>query len=483
MTATVNLDGRFGLSRSEKNVEILTDFGLTGNQAKVYLATARLRLAPVGKISKVSKVRREDVYRILPKLEKMGLVEKLIGTPAKIRATPVEEALSLLVKHEEDTARERLSTLKVKKETFLAHFTRPSILEVEEETHFALLSNLESITSRMLNMVKKAEREFVIACSGRKLMQFIHTFADQFKRITKKGIRVRIISDLAEYEDSLPRVIEERVSPGNSIDLRYADLPSSHYMIVDFKEALISTTTEGNMGENPCLWTNSDSLVGVFQKDFENLWHNAVSWKNIETAAVPEKVIGYMEQLRPTNHVIFVHDNPEGKHNVLFNYLKVGLDNGEAGVYVASDEKPSQIREAMRQFGINVEKYEKTGALHVFGYEDIYIRDGKFSLTATLDLWNKLYNEALKNGFKGLRVTGETACFFEHNLTKELLEYEKALHKVMDIPMIAVCAYDARLLNGTKDPINLYNELARAHGTVLFTGIDNELGRMEIRKV
>jgi len=53
----------------------------------------------------------------------------------------------------------------------------------------------------------------------------------------------------------------------------------------------------------------------------------------------------------------------------------------------------------------------------------------------------------------------------------------------MDIPMIAVCAYNARLLNGTKDQINLYNELARAHGTVLFTGMDNELGRMEIRKV
>jgi len=40
MTATVSLDGRFGLLRSEKNVEILTDFGLTGNQAKV-IAEAR----------------------------------------------------------------------------------------------------------------------------------------------------------------------------------------------------------------------------------------------------------------------------------------------------------------------------------------------------------------------------------------------------------------------------------------------------------
>jgi len=173
---------------------------------------------------------------------------------------------------------------------------------------------------------------------------------------------------MPEHGDSLPRVIEEQISPGISLDLRHTDLHSGHYMIVDFKEALISTTSEGNLAENPLLWTNSDSLIGVFQGDFENLWHNAVSWKYIETTAVPEKVVpekvtSYMEQLRPTNHLLFVYDNPEAKYNVLFNYLKVGLDKGEAGVYVTSDENPSQIREAMKQFGIEVDKYEKAGAL------------------------------------------------------------------------------------------------------------------------
>ena len=468
---------------SEKNVEMLINFGLTRNQAKVYIAVARLRLASVGQISKASKVRREDVYRLLPKLEKMGLVEKLLGTPTKIRATPVEEALSILIKQEEDTARERVSALKAKTKTFLKHFARAPRLEVEEKAHFALLSKRESIMGKMLTMMKKAEREFNIVFSRNQIMQLIHNFAEQLTRTIKKGVRIRIISEVPEYEDSLPRVIEERISPGDSVDLRYMDLPSSHYMIVDFTEALISTTTEGNMAENPCLWTNSDSLVGVFQGDFENLWHNSISWKTIETTAVPEKVISYMEHLRPTNHLIFVYDNPEAKYKVLFNYLKVGLDKGEAGVYVTTDESPSQIREAMKRFGVKVEKYEKKDALRIFGYEDVYIIDGKFSITTTINMWNKLYNEALKKGFKGLRVTGELACFFKHNLIQELIEYEKALHRVLDIPIIAICAYNANLLNKSSNPINLYTELARAHGTVLFTGLDKKLGRMEIRKV
>ncbi len=471
------------MSSLEKNVEVLVGFGLTRNQAKAYMAIARLRLASVGQISKASKVRREDVYRILPKLETLGLVEKMLGKPTKIRATPVEEALSLLIKHEEAAARKRVSTMKDKKETFLKHFARVPKIELEEKANFALLSKRESIMGKMLTMIKKAESEFCIVFSRSQIMQFIHILSKELQKTIKKGVKIRIISDLPEYEDSLPRVLETSLSPGDSIELRYTDLRSSHYMIVDFKEALISTTTEGNMAENPCLWTNSDSLVGVFQGDFENLWHSSVSWKVIETTAVPEKMISYMEQLRPTNHLIFVYDSQEAKYNVLFNYLKIGLDKDQAGVYVASEEDPGQIRDAMKQFGIEVEKYEKIGALNICRYEEIYISEGEFNMTTTLDSWNRLYSRALKNGFNGLRVAGETAWFFKRELIPELINYEKSLHKAMDIPMIAICSYNAKNLNKSKDPIYVYTELARAHSTVLFTGMDQRLGRMEIRKI
>ncbi len=462
---------------------MLSDFGLTHNQAKVYMATARLMVATVSQISKVSKVRREDVYRILPKLEKMGLTERLLGKPTKIRAMPVEEGLPILIKQKEDAFRERMSRLKAKTETILTHFARVPRLEVEEKANFALLTTRETIMGRMLAMTKKAEKEFDIVFSRRQLMQFIHTFAEQLKRTIKKGVKIRIISEEPEYEDSLPRVMEESISPGNSIDLRYTDLPSTHYMIVDFTDVLIATTTEGNMAENPCLWTNSDSLKAVFQGDFESLWRNSMSWKTIEKIAVHEKMIRFMEQLRPTNHLIFVYDSPEAKYNVLFTYLKVGLEKEEAGIYVTGDETPSQIREAMKEFDIQVEKYEKTGALRISRYEDIYLADGELDVATTMKSWNTLYNRALKNGFKGLRVTGETAWFFKSKLIPELIEYEKSLHRVMDIPMIAICAYNAKMLNRSKDPINIYTELARAHGTVLFTGIDRRLGRMEIRKI
>jgi sugar-specific transcriptional regulator TrmB len=482
ITVTVNVtEGLPCMHALERDVKVLIEFGLTGNQARVYLAIARLKLATVGQISKVSKVRREDVYRILPKLEKMGLVQRLLGKPTKIRATPAEDALSILIKHEEDTARKRVSALKTKTKTFLKHFALAPRLELEETTSFTLLAKRENIMSKIMVLMKKAEKNIDLVCSRTKLTQLIHELGEQINDAAKKDVKIRIVSEMHEPGDSIPRIIEEQTSLGISLDLRYTDLHSGHYIIVDFKEALIATTASGNLAENPLLWTNSDSLVEVFQKDFENLWHNATSWKYIETTAVPEKVIRSMEQLRPTNHLIFVYDSPEAKYNVLFNYLKVGVDKGEAGVYVTSDEDPSKIREAMKRVGIKVKKYEETSALHIIGYEDVYVIDGKFSMPTTMNILNKLYNEALKQGFKGLRVTGEMACFFKHHFIQELIEYEKALHRTLDIPIIVVCAYNADMLNKSKDPVNLYSELARAHGTVLFSELDNKLGKMEIK--
>jgi sugar-specific transcriptional regulator TrmB len=85
---------------SDENTDLLLGLGLSLNQARVYLAILKLEKTTVGQVAKASKVRREDVYRILPTLEKLGLVERLLGKPTEVRATFISDALTLLVKEE-----------------------------------------------------------------------------------------------------------------------------------------------------------------------------------------------------------------------------------------------------------------------------------------------------------------------------------------------------------------------------------------------
>ena len=97
---------------SDESTDLLLGLGLSLNQARVYLAVLKLEKTTVAQVAKYSKVRREDVYRILPSLEKMGLIERLLGKPTEIRATPISDALSLLVSEEKNKSDDRLTGMR-----------------------------------------------------------------------------------------------------------------------------------------------------------------------------------------------------------------------------------------------------------------------------------------------------------------------------------------------------------------------------------
>jgi hypothetical protein len=177
--------------------------------------------------------------------------------------------------------------------------------------------------------------------------------------------------------------------------------------------------------------------------------------------------------MRAKDHSVLFYTNRRDKREVLFTYLKAGLDAGEAAIYVASDESPDQVRQAAMDFGLNVDDYEKTHALRIVDYREWYIIEGEFDIGKTFSLWERSLREALARGFKGLRVAGEMSCFFRHHMLNELVIYERALHRELEIPMEAICAYDDTVvLRGVKEDryLRLYLDLITAHGTILFVG-------------
>jgi len=185
------------------------------------------------------------------------------------------------------------------------------------------------------------------------------------------------------------------------------------------------------------------------------------------------EILEFVRRMKARDHVILFYTNHEDKRLVLFTYLKAGLDAGEAVVYVAGDESSNAIREAMSNFGLDIERYERIGALKVVDYRHWYIIGGEFNIDRTLSLWKKALDEAMARGFKGLRVAGEMACFFKNNMINELVVYERALHRELEIPLAAICAYDdAVVLKGAEEEryLRLYLDLVTAHSTILFTG-------------
>jgi hypothetical protein len=182
-----------------------------------------------------------------------------------------------------------------------------------------------------------------------------------------------------------------------------------------------------------------------------------------------QDIIDFVKEMRPTDHVIMFYSNPEDKREVLFTYLKAGLDQGEAAAYIATQESTDEIRDGMRRFGVDVERFEDSGGLRVLSYKDFYFKGGNFSIPQTMGLWKTLLSEAKEKGFKGLRVTGEMACFFERKMIRELVEYENALHRVLELPLTAICAYDTDAVD-REGKGKLYLDLIKAHKSVIIMG-------------
>jgi hypothetical protein len=88
-------------------------------------------------------------------------------------------------------------------------------------------------------------------------------------------------------------------------------------------------------------------------------------------------------------------------------------------------------------------------------------------------LGNFMFQEAMEIGLKGLRGCGETACFFEHNRVKELVEYELTIGRKFDLPLTALCAYDMNHARSLEDKFFL--GLIKAHGPVVTSSFAQEV--------
>ena len=80
----------------EEDVEALVALGLTTLQAKVYLTLNKLEEAKTK--SETAKVARQEIYRVMNKLQNLCLVEKVIAKPVRYKAVPMQEAVPHLLK-------------------------------------------------------------------------------------------------------------------------------------------------------------------------------------------------------------------------------------------------------------------------------------------------------------------------------------------------------------------------------------------------
>jgi len=259
---------------NDENTDLLLGLGLSLNQARVYLAILKLEKTTVGQVAKVSKVRREDVYRILPSLEKLGLVERLLGKPTEVRATLISDALKSLVAEEKRKSDERLLEMKNKvKKLSLKDWTQHL---PEEESIYILIPDKAAILAKTSNVIRDSRKEVALIADKEIIITVLAKFLDECKQAIKRGVQIRLIFE-ENSPDGLLRDKVKNLIGVALVHVKFQREPLNHFIMSDDKEGLITTSKESGLGESPSLWTNNGNLLGVLRSSFESDWERSES--------------------------------------------------------------------------------------------------------------------------------------------------------------------------------------------------------------
>ena len=257
---------------NDESTDLLLGLGLSLNQARVYLAVLKMERTTVGQISKFSKVRRETVYRVLPILEEMGLVERLLGKPAEIQATPIVDALTVLVEEEKTKSDDRLAGMRRRVRRLSSQDWKQPL--PGKESIYILIAAKKPILAKTAELIRNSRKEVALIADKGRTIPVLAQFSDECAQAVKKGAEIRLIFE-GDSPDGLLKEKVQKLIGGASVHVKFYRGHLHHFIMSDDKEALITTSKESGLGESPSLWTNNSNLIGVLRTSFESEWEKA----------------------------------------------------------------------------------------------------------------------------------------------------------------------------------------------------------------
>jgi hypothetical protein len=167
--------------------------------------------------------------------------------------------------------------------------------------------------------------------------------------------------------------------------------------------------------------------------------------------------VRFVQRLKFGDHVTLFYDEEQVRDEIVYQYLKRGLLNGEASLYLVPEHRVDNEKRKIEKYGINNDNFpEETVTL--MSAEEWYLRKGKAQAKTIINNWRELLKEKQKAGYTGVRGVGEMEPFFDYS-RKILFKYEKELGRQFKTNLSAICCY-----NGSKLNADEFLELISHHG-------------------
>lgn len=177
------------------------------------------------------------------------------------------------------------------------------------------------------------------------------------------------------------------------------------------------------------------------------------------------KPTSYARRLKLRDHAVLFYDTEDVKRAISFPFLKAGLLNGEAVIYLVPEHKMASEAWNIEGYGINEVLFPR-GAFTLLSAEEWYLNEGEAQTEKMMADLQHLITKKEKAGFKGLRIAGEMGVFVDHAKSEELIRFEAALGRQLALNLCMLCLYETHKLDE-----ELLLQLNRSHGHSIFKGL------------
>jgi sugar-specific transcriptional regulator TrmB len=254
---------------SDQKIQTLQRLGLTLNQAKVYFALVNLNTSTAKSLSDISGLAACDVYRVIPELQKLGLVEVLVVSPKEFKPTPPEEAIKILSKRKEEEVEE----IRTKAREFLVGIRQETCSQYPEEARMSLIPCGERTKQFGKPKLMATQKRVDCIQTNTVFRRFINDTAEDLVALLRKKVEVRFVIENAQglegHDEELAALLKNC-----NFKVKFAQTNIQACILLhDDTDAFISTSLD--TAHTPSYWSNNPCVIAVVRRYFETIWQEA----------------------------------------------------------------------------------------------------------------------------------------------------------------------------------------------------------------
>jgi sugar-specific transcriptional regulator TrmB len=255
------------MTQNEEPIQTFMNLGLTQLEAKVYLTLVMLgnEGSDVKRIAKESNIARQDVYRILPSLQQLGLVLKIIATPTIYQPISLKNGFSRLL--EQKTEEHNALKKKIKKLIIKSALNNIKTSARENVPQFAIISERKLFLKTFEKETSKAQKSINIICSREGMRSIAFNSVKDLQKIIARNVRIRLITNKIENNQ-----VMEKLRPlirNSAFELKFLSDDNPVGLAI-FDGNHVTVRISGEMV--PSLWTNNPNVIKLAEAYFEGLW-------------------------------------------------------------------------------------------------------------------------------------------------------------------------------------------------------------------